>query len=427
MIKRLPFILLCAFYLQTQAQDTLTVMQYNMLNYGNYTSYCTTANNNHEDKDILLKTILDYVAPDIFTVNEMSRYEFYHDRILTEVLNTNGKNYYKRAEVINLADSYIINGLFYDSRKLTFHSQYVAQSYIRDIDVYKLYYKHPSLAQGDTTYIHCIVTHLKSSSGAANVDKRAIMVSSTMNWLKNNMSPGNYLVMGDFNLYNSTEPAYQQFINPEPQYQAFTFYDPIDQPGNWHENASFAHLHTQSVSVSGTGCQVGGGMDDRFDFILASEKIMQGTANVSYISESYKALGQDGLHFNKSITDPPQNTTVPPDVLNALGTHSDHLPVVMKLLMRGGPTSIAHKLSSIHTAEVRYAGNEHYLHINSGKDQQVQTSIIDLTGKMISYGVSHLSSGNNTLKLPTDQITSGLYLLRITDSNGGNLTLKLVK
>ena len=427
MIKRLLFLLFCAFYLQIQAQDTLTVMQYNMLNYGNYTSYCTTANNNHEEKEVLLNTILHYVAPDIFTVNEMGQYEFYHDRILSEVLNTNGKDYYRRAEISNIANSYIINGLFYDSRKLTFHSQYVAQWDIRDINVYKLYYKHPSLAQGDTTYIHCIVAHLKSSQGTVNVEKRATMVNSTMNWLKNNMSPGNYLMMGDFNVYNSSEPAYQLLTNPEPSYQTFAFYDPINQPGNWHNAASFAEIHTQSVSASGTGCQAGGGMDDRFDFILASEKIMQGTANVTYISETYKALGQDGLHFDKSITDPPQNTKVPQDVLNALGTHSDHLPVVMKLLMRGGPTGVNHELTNINTAKIRYSGNEHYLYINSSKDQQIQTSIIDLTGKVISSETLHLSPGNNTLELPTNHLSRGIYLLRVTDANGGNHTLKLVR
>lgn len=419
--------MLCAFYLQIQAQDTLTVMQYNMLNYGNYTSYCTTANNNHEDKDALLNTILNYVAPDIFTVNEMSQYEFYHNRILTEVLNTGGKDYYRKAEITNIAGSYIINGLFYDSRKLALHSQYVTQSYVRDINIYKLYYKHSSLAHGDTTFINCIVAHLKASTGAVNEDKRAAMASNTMNWLKNNMSPGNYLVMGDFNVYNSTEPAYQHFTNPESAYRAFTFYDPIDQPGNWHENASFAKIHTQSVAVSGNGCQAGGGMDDRFDFILASEKIMQGTENIQYISETYKALGQDGKHFNKSLTDPPQNTTVPQAVLNALGTNSDHLPVVMKLLMHGGPTGINHELTSINTAEIRYAGNEHYLHINSDTDQQIQSSIIDLTGKVISSRDLYLSFGNNTLKLPTDYLVRGIYLLRVTDELGGNVTLKLVK
>jgi endonuclease/exonuclease/phosphatase family metal-dependent hydrolase len=427
MTKHLLLALLCAFYLQTKAQDTLTVMQYNMLNYGNYTSYCTSENNNHEQKDIYLRTILNYVNPDIFTVNEMSQYEFYHTRILNEVLNTDGKDYYNKAEITNIAGSYIINNLYYDTRKFALHSQYVVQSYVRDINAYKLYYKHPSLAQGDTTFLHCIVTHLKSSSGSSNEQSRATMASNTMNWLKNNMPPGNYLLMGDFNLYTSDEPAYQYFINPLPANEDYKFYDPINKPGEWHNDVSFAAWHTQSVSGSGTGCQASGGMDDRFDFILASERIMQGTSNVRYIPESYLALGQDGLHFNKSITDSPQNNTIPADVLNALGTNSDHLPIILKLQVKTGPTGIQNMLTSINNAEIQYFGNEHFLQINSGRNQHIQASIVDLTGNIISRETLNLSFGNNKLRLHTEPLARGMYLLSLSDARGGNLTLKLVR
>lgn len=427
MIKLFLLTLLSAVYLQTSAQDTLTVMQYNMLNYGNYTSYCTSENNNHEQKDIYLRTILNHVNPAIFTVNEMSAYEFYHNRILTEVLNTDGIDYYNKAEITNIAGSYIINSLFYDSRKFVLHSQYVAQSYVRDINVYKLYYKHSSLAQGDTTFLTCIVTHLKSSSGSSNEQSRATMASNTMNWLKNNLPPGNYLLMGDFNLYTSDEPAYQHFINPLPATADYKFYDPINKPGEWHNDGSFAEWHTQSVSGSGTYCQASGGMDDRFDFILASEKIMQGTANVRYIPETYLALGQDGLHFNKSITDSPQNNTVPADVLNALGTNSDHLPIILKLQVTTGLTAIRNTLTHINNAEIQYSGQERYLQINSGKDQQIQATMVDLTGNIISSETTHLSFGNNKLKLQTEPLARGMYLLRLSNATGGNLTLKLVR
>ncbi|MDY0101468.1 MAG: T9SS type A sorting domain-containing protein [Lentimicrobium sp.] len=424
-----PFLVLisCAFYFQTKAQDTLTVMQYNMLNYGNYTSYCTSDNNNHEQKDIYLRTILNFVNPDIFTVNEMSEYEFYHNRILTDVLNTNEKDYYNKAEITNIAGSYIINGLFYDSRKFVLHSQYVAQSYVRDINVYKLYYRHSSLAQGDTTYLNCIVAHLKSSTGSSNEQSRATMASNTLNWLKNNMPPGNYLLMGDFNLYSSDEAAYQYFINPLPATEDYKFYDPINKPGDWNNDASFAAWHTQSVSGSGTSCQASGGMDDRFDFILASETIMQGTANVRYIPDTYKALGQDGLHFNKSITDSPQNNTVPNDVLNALGANSDHLPIILKLQVKAGPTGIRNAIANINNAEIQYWGNEHFLRINSSKDQQIQATIVSLTGNVISSETAYLFSGNNKLKLNTAHLARGMYLLNLSGANGGNLTLKLVR
>ena len=56
-----------------KAQDTLTVMQYNLLYYGNYnTGYasCFETNNNTQLKDECIRTILNYIKPDILTVNE---------------------------------------------------------------------------------------------------------------------------------------------------------------------------------------------------------------------------------------------------------------------------------------------------------------------------------------------------------------------
>ena len=54
-------------------QSTITVMQYNLLQYGNYASGyadCYETNNNTQEKDEAIRTILDYVNPDILTVCE---------------------------------------------------------------------------------------------------------------------------------------------------------------------------------------------------------------------------------------------------------------------------------------------------------------------------------------------------------------------
>jgi len=50
------FIVLGAF--TVRAQDTLTFLQYNLLNYGNFTSYCTTTNNNVSRKNGYIGTIV---------------------------------------------------------------------------------------------------------------------------------------------------------------------------------------------------------------------------------------------------------------------------------------------------------------------------------------------------------------------------------
>jgi hypothetical protein len=50
-------LLLALISLNLFAQDTIKIMQYNLLNYGNTTSWCTTENNNMNDKDIYLKNM----------------------------------------------------------------------------------------------------------------------------------------------------------------------------------------------------------------------------------------------------------------------------------------------------------------------------------------------------------------------------------
>ena len=72
------------------AQDTVTVLHYNLLNYGLPVYGCDNNNNNPDDKDAYLRSITAYLRPDIFSVNEM-RVESYDstpvDRILDNVLN----------------------------------------------------------------------------------------------------------------------------------------------------------------------------------------------------------------------------------------------------------------------------------------------------------------------------------------------------
>ena len=136
------------------------------------------------------------------------------------------------------------------------------------------------------------------------------------------------LYVGDFNLYRSTEPAYQTLLAAGPG-QAF---DPLDRPGDWHDGPGFTDLFTQSpLDVAPPGF-TGGGLDDRFDFQLVSGELLDGTG-LDYRAGSYRTFGNNGsVPRNGSINDP-RNTALPglpnrADVLNLLTTVSDHLPVV---------------------------------------------------------------------------------------------------
>ena len=137
---RIYFLILFIFSLTLlQSQDTLRVMHYNTLYYGYHPGFCNITNNNPDLKDAYLRTILEYVKPDIFTVNEISAVSTFQEHVLHDVMNQTGYALYAMSASPNLAGSNIVNMLYYNSEKLELHSQEVAQDSIRDIDVYRLY------------------------------------------------------------------------------------------------------------------------------------------------------------------------------------------------------------------------------------------------------------------------------------------------
>lgn len=417
-------IILVLFSLALLAQDTLTVLQYNLLNYGVNTSYCISSNNNINNKDDYLRTIIGYVKPDIFTVNEISSSPSIHLHLLDQVMNANGVNYYAKANFISQAGSDIVNMLFYNTEKFVLKSHVIAQNYIRDVDVYQLYFLSDDLSNGDTAFVYCVVAHLKSSSGTSNENKRKVMAENTMNYLSNHNDDDNYLLMGDFNLYSSDEPAYQQFTDYNNS--TVRFYDPLNKPGDWHNNNVFSNIHTQSTHTTDNGCAATGGMDDRFDFILISNNILKGYKMVKYLPGSFHPIGQDGNHFNKAINSSPQNTSVPGDVLNALYNNSDHLPVTLKLLIG--------KYFGIDKPEANFKINiiipiRNYLEINLNTQgsKNITVELIDLTGRIRLKKLLTNKTGMQHLNIPVNYLESGFYVLRFYNGKEILLNKKVVK
>ena len=95
---------------------------------------------------------------------------------------------------------------------------------------------------------------------------------------------------------------------------------------------NLAPLLTQSPS-GGAGPLVGGGIDDRFDFILQSDELLDGNG-IASIPGSLRAFGNNGSTLNTEINDGNSITIngltsfSTAQVLNALEAASDHLPVV---------------------------------------------------------------------------------------------------
>ncbi len=405
------------------AQDTLQIMQYNLLNYGNYYGDCSTSTNNVQDKNNYLRTIVEHVQPDIFTVNEISTNPQYAQMLLDNVLNVSGTKYRKASALGN--GGYIMNMMYYNADKLVLYAQDQVACIVRPIDVYTLYYKSVDLAQTqDTVFLHCFVAHLKAGTGETNENKRASMVSSAMSYIRTHDLHDNMLFMGDLNLYSSNEQAY---VNLMYTYNGKRyFYDPINKPGNWHSNYAFRQYHTQSTHAANLPCFSSGGLDDRFDFILASKELLEGSSHMQMLENTYYALGNDGKHFNKSIINPPANTNVPQNVLQALYNNSDHLPILVKIAV-DKPVGIEETPSQI--AYVRFANPvKGFLNLQIGtmSPQRLHIDIFDVYGKLVKQVPSFFVQAQITQLIDVSHLSLGTYVLSVKDAKGRSYSKKFV-
>lgn len=146
----------------------------------------------------------------------------------------------------------------------------------------------------------------------------------------------NILVGGDMNFYGDFEGGYIRLTESQLDNDG-RLKDPLTMPGTW-QNPSYAIHHTQCPCVTGE-CPPGfgfsgGGLDDRFDMLLASYSLSDGSGLdlvPGALPSGYGAYGNDGFHYNQNIDDGGVNYAVPYDVANALRQAADHIPVVLTL------------------------------------------------------------------------------------------------
>lgn len=405
--------------------DTIKMMHYNLMYYTLSTpSDCDASVTYLDNKDLNLKKIIQYVKPDIFCVNEIGSQQEYVNRILNNVLNSDGINYYSSTPLTNSSGGSIANMLYYDSRKFVLHDYYHITTSYRDINFNTLYYKSNELTQGDTLFITFIQAHLKAGSSSSDESARVQQVARLMAKLEQSGRAGNFVFSGDFNIYNASETAYQQLIHYDNS--LFRFYDPIDQEGEWHEERDYASIHTQSThSSAGSGeCFATGGLDDRFDFILVSPYVYYGSSGVHAIYESYHAVGQDGERFNRSIISP-ANNSVPNEIANALYNMSDHLPVVLDLKINA--TTLGVKTEApFHIAVVNpVRENRLDIRIQSATYDELTFELFSIEGKRLLVFNEEISIGHNTISTIFSAPPS-LYLLSITDREGNREIKKIV-
>ncbi len=408
-MKKTFFISLLIFVsIYLNAQGQVKVMSYNLLNFGNYTSYCTESNNPHQDKAEYLATIIQNQEPDILAVCELGKYSsasYMTNYILGNSLNINGETKWLAASPTDQSGSYLINGLYYDKNKFQLISQPVVETEIRDINIYKL----KCLEMVEDTYFNVVVLHLKAGEDNDDMSDRTNMINEFINYLSVSGSNENYIVVGDFNVYANNENCFQNLINPINP--ALAFYDPINQLGDWNNNYSYRNYHTQSThDDSSNDCFSYGGMDDRFDFILISSSIKDGTADIKYINDSYWAVGQDGNRFNSSIISP-SNSTLPSNVTNALYNMSDHLPVIAEFQI--GDNSSVSSLSSTNDFYANVVNPTNGLiqyQLKSNLNKKVEVSIYTSVGQKI-YS-TYIKTNNSTVySHDISGFTNGIYIM----------------
>lgn len=406
------------------AQQSVIYMQYNLLNYGNFTSYCTSSNNNQDAKDGYLKTILDYIRPDILAVNEVGRSSSNAIRLLDEVLNENTYGVtYKRADITNNANSDLINLFFYNPEKVQLESQEVAQSVLRDINRYRLYAIDENLNRGDTTFLNCFVAHLKAGSDNDDEELRGTMTQNLMYFLEWKDIQEPVVFSGDMNFYSDDEEGVMNLMNHPDE--MLRFYDPLDKMGNWHNSSYYEAVHTQSTHADYSGCAASGGMDDRFDFVFINKSIRDGLQGVSYIANSYRAVGNDGEHFNKGLLDYPVNNTVPEEVLNALYYNSDHLPVVMEMEMKTEAGIADIQLLYPQVKVVNPVVQNIEISCFSKELESFTYTLIDMTGRVAAEESGYINPGAMTLVMNPPK-TKGLHLLLLRFGNGKRICKKII-
>lgn len=310
--KLLP-LLLIIISISTQAQyDTLRLMYYNVLDFPI----------SDPGREARFRTINQFVKADILCITELKSAEG-ANLILNDALNIYGIDYYQMATYIT--GDFSENLIYFNSNKLGLVSQDVIYTSLRDINEYVLYYKSVDLAvTQDTVYFYFYIAHLKASQGFEQ--ERLDEVNDFLTHLNGLSNPENVFFGGDFNLYGSSEPAYQAIINNSQ----VNLNDPLTS-GEWHNNPTYSDIHTQSTRTVDFGNGSTGGLDDRFDFIFFTDDVNSGSQKVKYIPNSCKAFGNDGNHLNLDLIDPPSNPEVPDSVIQALYYGSDHLPVICDL------------------------------------------------------------------------------------------------
>jgi hypothetical protein len=387
MMKKILFILfLCGNLGLIYAQETFKLMTYNVLN----------LNASSTDRFPYFKKIMDATQPDILVLEEIG------SQAAMNAFKTNAlSGLYACGTFIDGPDS--DNCLCYKLTKFKFISNTAIPTALRDINMFKVV----NLASGDTLRIFAV--HLKASdsqSGSERIQRneeikklRNVTNSLTLNQ--------DWIVCGDFNFYDSNEPAYNTIKNPDGTANGYVI-DPINMlnTSDWGASQNIP-FHTQSPRVESFGGGSTGGLDDRFDLIMYSKSIAN-PGGLDFVANSTVAYGNDSQHYNKSINADPTNTAVGQELADALYYAADHLPVIADFIYT--QTSI----NETSFDEIELFPNPTSDHINLTNVQDFKSvTLFDLAGKQLIYKENYSSE----ISLDLKHLKSGVYILKLANDH----------
>jgi hypothetical protein len=237
------------------------------------------------------------------------------------------------------------------------------------------------------------------------------MVTDFTNYLANLPDDANVIFAGDFNFYTANESAFLQLVMGQSN---ILFSDPINQVGDWNNNTNFSQVHTQSTRTSNNNFDdygAGGGLDDRFDFIMLSNNIMDENNSIAYKENSYIAYGNNGNCFNKNISDTSCNGIFSQSTRNLLYNMSDHLPVVLKLENNNTSLSAANWSSSelLSFPNGNLVHNQLHLEFHTSISEKTEILIFDSLGKQLLS----VKTNSSIAVIDVSNFSKGVYFIKI--------------
>ncbi|MBN2565155.1 MAG: choice-of-anchor D domain-containing protein [Candidatus Eisenbacteria bacterium] len=273
------------------------------------------------DRVDAFRTVMDTIDADLIVLQEVDTWQA-ANLFRDDILNYNDPGKYRRMPFTNGPDT--DNACFFKPAVLDSLDSGYLDTGVRYTNWYK--FRPDGYASSAAEFV-ILSTHLKAGSASSDQDERLDQTTVIRNYLNDYPTGSNFMVAGDFNIQASSEGSYQMLIGYLADNDGRSK-DPIATGGTWHDNYSLRYTHTQSPRVDG-GSWTGGGMDDRFDFILVSYALDDGSG-LDYVTNTYVPFGNDGLRFNLDINNPP-NQIVSAAVADALYDAADHIPVFLEL------------------------------------------------------------------------------------------------